>query len=131
MIKGLYEAHLPVSNIEKSITFYESLELELAFIRDNHAFFWIEKGKSWLGLWEVDQVKHPYHASIRHVAFQIDYKDMKETKTWLKERNIEVVNFFNVAPEDQPVLFNANSYNHAAIYFEDPDGNLLEFICPF
>lgn len=30
MIKGLYEAHLPVSDLQQSIIFYEKLGLELA-----------------------------------------------------------------------------------------------------
>ena len=39
MIKGLYEAHLPVSNLEKSITFYKKLGLELAYVKEKLAFF--------------------------------------------------------------------------------------------
>lgn len=31
MKKGLYEAHLPVSNLENSIVFYKKLGLELAY----------------------------------------------------------------------------------------------------
>nr|MDA8351818.1 VOC family protein [Bacillota bacterium] len=31
MIKGLYEAHLPVSNLAQSIEFYRNLGLELAY----------------------------------------------------------------------------------------------------
>jgi len=47
MIKGLYEAHLPVSDLERSIDFYKNLNLELAFQKEKVAFFWIEKGRSW------------------------------------------------------------------------------------
>ncbi|NIK11696.1 catechol 2,3-dioxygenase-like lactoylglutathione lyase family enzyme [Alkalibacillus almallahensis] len=45
MIKGLYEAYLPVSNIAKSIEFYSSLGLELAHHGEAVTFFGIEKGK--------------------------------------------------------------------------------------
>lgn len=31
MNKGLYEAHLPVSNLANSIEFYKKLELEIAY----------------------------------------------------------------------------------------------------
>lgn len=71
MIKGLYEAHLPVSDLKQSVLFYKELGLELDHIVDDKiAFLWIEKDKSWLGLWETDNVKLEYHPSIRHVAFQ-------------------------------------------------------------
>ncbi|MEN1938915.1 VOC family protein [Paenibacillus sp. 102] len=130
MIKGIYEGHLPVSNLEQSIKFYENLGLELASMGENLAFFWIEKGKSWLGLWEGSQVQIPYHVSIRHVAFQIDLEDMKKAKAWLKERSVDVVDIFHFSPERQPLVLPNYPHAHAAIYFEDPDGNLLEFISP-
>ncbi|WP_370589295.1 VOC family protein, partial [Thermoactinomyces sp. CICC 10521] len=63
LIKGLYEAHLPVSNLSDSIEFYKKLGLEIAYQSEKLAFFWIEKGRSWLGLWETDKVNTPYHPS--------------------------------------------------------------------
>lgn len=48
MIKGLYEAHLPVKNIEVSIEFYRKLGLKFAWHDEDTAFFWIEEEKSWL-----------------------------------------------------------------------------------
>ena len=43
MIKGLYEAHLPVSNLKRSIEFYRGLGLEFDHqVEDNLAFLWIE-----------------------------------------------------------------------------------------
>ena len=44
MIKGLYEAHLPVKNMKRSVAFYQGLGLELAHIGERVSFFWIEKG---------------------------------------------------------------------------------------
>ncbi|AVF28446.1 hypothetical protein ERICIV_04130 [Paenibacillus larvae subsp. larvae] len=70
MIKGLYEAYLPVRDIERSIEFYNKLGLELAYKNELVTFFWPEKGKIWLGLWPCEQVNIPCPASIRHVAFQ-------------------------------------------------------------
>lgn len=68
MIRGLYEAHLPVSNLQESIKFYQKLGLELASEQEKLDFFWIVKGESWLGLWESETVNLPYHPSIRHLA---------------------------------------------------------------
>lgn len=39
MIRGLYEAHLPVSNLDISIEFYKKLGLEVAFRKGKLAFF--------------------------------------------------------------------------------------------
>lgn len=67
MIKGLYEAHLPVSNLERSIEFYKNLGLEFDHsVDDKLAFLWIEKDKSWLGLWQTDQVEE-----INLITFQM------------------------------------------------------------
>lgn len=80
MIKGLYEAPLPVSNLENSIVFYQKLGLELAYKKGKIAFFWIVQGESWLGLWESDSVELKYHPSIRHLAFKIDEEDLEHVK---------------------------------------------------
>jgi catechol 2,3-dioxygenase-like lactoylglutathione lyase family enzyme len=130
VIKGLYEAHLPVSDLDRSIRFYESLGLELAHRTEGRAFFWTEKGRSWLALWVAEQVKIPYHVSIRHAAFRVELEDMDKAKEWLLERNIDVVNFYEFEPHQQPVVPPLFPQVHAAVYFEDPDGNLLELIAP-
>ncbi|MBN3552804.1 VOC family protein [Fictibacillus nanhaiensis] len=130
MIKGLYEAHLPVSNLKNSIEFYSRLDLEIAYQQENLVFFWIEKGKSWLGLWETDKAKTPYHPSLRHIAFQIDRDNMLTIKEWLEERDIEVSTNFGFPPEKQPLVLPNNPQAHAAVYFKDPDGNSIELIAP-
>jgi catechol 2,3-dioxygenase-like lactoylglutathione lyase family enzyme len=130
MIKGLYEAHLPVSDMGNSIDFYRKLGLEVAYESENVSFVWIEKGKSWLGLWEADQVNTPYHPSIRHIAFHVEAEDISEAKGWLKERGIEVREAFGFSPERQPLVLPNNPQAHACLYFHDPDGNSLEFIAP-
>lgn len=84
MIQGLYEAHLPVSNLNRSIEFYQKLSLALTWRNEKTAFFWIEEGKSWLGLWEAPELaKTPYHPSTRHIAFRIDFPDMRCAVEWL------------------------------------------------
>jgi catechol 2,3-dioxygenase-like lactoylglutathione lyase family enzyme len=130
MIKGLYEAHLPVSDIGNSIDFYRMLGLEVAYESENVSFVWIEKGKSWLGLWQADQVNIPYHPSIRHIAFHVEAEDIAEAKGWLLERGVEVREAFGFSPERQPLVLPNNPQAHACLYFHDPDGNSLEFIAP-
>ncbi|WP_202081292.1 VOC family protein [Caldalkalibacillus salinus] len=126
MIKGLYEAHLPVKDLKNSIIFYENLGLELAWQSETVAFFWIVKGESWLGLWEGEEYKTPYAPSLRHVAFTIDYNDMKNAVEWLRNKGISAVPFGNrtsVEPFVRPYQGNAS------VYFKDLDGNSLEFMC--
>lgn len=126
MILGLYEAHLPVSNKKRSIEFYSKLGLELAWQDEETAFFWIEKEKSWLGLWEGEEHKIPYHPSVRHVAFRVSCEDLKNSITWLNSINIEPVPFgrrTSVEPFIRP------NQGNASVYFNDPDGNSLELMC--
>ncbi|MCK1994766.1 VOC family protein [Peribacillus muralis] len=130
MIKGLYEAHLPVSNLDVSIEFYKRLELELAYRNERLAFFWIEKGHSWLGLWETEQVNIPYHPSIRHIALQVEREDMENAKGWLKEKGMQIKTAFGFPPEQQPLVLPNDPHAHGAIYFHDPDGNSIELIAP-
>jgi catechol 2,3-dioxygenase-like lactoylglutathione lyase family enzyme len=126
MIKGLFEAHLPVSDLEVSISFYKNLGLDMAYRDEETAFFWIEKGMSWIGLWEGKEVQTPYHPSLRHLAFRVEYEFMKQSLNWLKERNIEAVPFGTRKKIDP---FVRPYQGNASVYFNDPDGNSLEFMC--
>jgi catechol 2,3-dioxygenase-like lactoylglutathione lyase family enzyme len=126
MILGLYEAHLPVRNLEESINFYQKIGLKIAWKDDETVFFWIEEEKSWLGLWEGLEYKTPYHPSLRHFAFRVDYEFLKQSIEWMKSRDIQPVPFGNrksIEPFVRP------HQGNASVYFEDPDGNSLEFMC--
>jgi catechol 2,3-dioxygenase-like lactoylglutathione lyase family enzyme len=125
MIKGLFEAHLPVSDLEVSIEFYKKLGLEFAYRDEETAFFWIERGMSWLGLWEGKEVQTPYHPSLRHIAFRVEYEFMKQSLNWLKERNIEAVPF-GVRGTNAPFI--RPYQGNTSVYFTDPDGNSIEFM---
>ncbi|MEP6699674.1 MAG: VOC family protein [Bacteroidota bacterium] len=126
MIKGLYETHLFVENLQRSIDFYKNiLELEFCHFEEKRkiAFFWIGKPKEYLlGLWE----KPKEEMEIRHFAFRCDAGDiLNKSVPYLKERNIRPYNFLKDGTE-RPMVF---AWMPAiAIYFNDPDGNVLEFI---
>ncbi|MDO7908230.1 VOC family protein [Paenibacillus sp. JX-17] len=126
MIKGLYEAHLPVRNLKTAEAFYTKLGLELAWRDDETLFYWLEKGKSWLGLWEGKEVDTPYHPSLRHIAFRVSYSSLAEAEQWLGSIGVKAVPFggrTSVAPFIRPYQGNGS------IYFKDPDGNSLELMC--
>lgn len=126
MIKGLYETHINVRNLEQSIDFYNTkLGLKLCHIEKERriAFFWVGNDKQqMLGLWESKL--EPFEK--RHFAFEcsVDFI-LNESISYLKSRNIVPYNFLK-NKEEKPMVF---SWMPAiAIYFLDPDGNELEFI---
>lgn len=126
MIKGLYEAHLPVKNLEISMEFYGKLGLKFAWRDEETVFFWIEEGRSWLGLWQGEEYQTPYHPSLRHIAFDVSYEDLKKSLTWLESIQVEAVPFgrrTSVEPFIRP------HQGNASVYFKDPDGNSLELMC--
>lgn len=126
MIKGLYEAHLPVSNLEVSIEFYKKLGLSMAWRDEETAFFWMEEGRSWIGLWEGKEVQTPYHPSLRHLAFRVTYEDLKQSLQWLKSIGVTAIPFGNRTSIEP---FIRAHQGNASVYFNDPDGNSLELMC--
>ncbi|TMW70982.1 VOC family protein [Alteribacter natronophilus] len=129
MIKGLYEAHLPVRSLEHSVTFYKGLGLTYSHsVEDRLAFLWIEEGKSWLGLWDSENVELPYHPSTRHIAFEVTLPDLKKAVEWLLGLGHEPREVFGFEPVE-PFVIAGEASAHAKIHFNDPDGNSLELIC--
>jgi catechol 2,3-dioxygenase-like lactoylglutathione lyase family enzyme len=126
MIKGLYETHLFVENLERSMEFYgNTLELKQCRFNDERrtAFFWIGEDKQFmLGLWE----KPKQEIDIRHFAFQCEADwILNESENYLKSRNINYWNFLN-DDTNGPMVF--VWMPAISIYFSDPDGHELEFI---
>jgi lactoylglutathione lyase len=126
MIKGLYETHLFVENLERSIEFYKNvLGLEQCYFEEERrvVFFWIGKPKeAMLGLWE----KPKEEIDKRHFAFRCEKEDiLTKSIDYLKQRNLKPYNFLKDGTEI-PMVF---AWMPAiAIYFDDPDGHHLEFI---
>lgn len=126
MIKGLFETHLYVEDLEKSIDFYKNvLGLKQCGYNAERkiAFFWIGKPKeAMLGLWEKPKAE----IDIRHFAFRSDLDDvLNKSVDFLKSKNLKPYNFLK-DDSDKPMVF---AWMPAlAIYFNDPDGHILEFI---
>lgn len=131
MITGLYETHLEVSNLERSIEFYQRLGLQLALIdqRRSIAFFWVgQPGEFMLGLWQTSEgveLGPNRPMATRHFAFRVSADDIKNAKTWLAERGIECQNGQG-KPTEEPIVHRWMAA--AVVYFPDPDGNLLELV---
>ena len=125
MIQGLYETHIQVRDLAKSVAFYtEVLGLRVAHRDPTRpiVFLWIGTGKDYmLGLWQEETNFQP-----RHFAFRVDKEDiLNYAVDYLKTRDLTPYNFLKDGIE-APMVF---AWMPAlAIYFNDPDGNQLEFI---
>lgn len=126
MIKGLYETHLPVENLDTSIQFYKNiLGLEQGYFDAERraAFFWIGKSQeAMLGVWE----KPKEEIDRRHIAFRCNLEDIvQKSVDYLKARKLQPYNFLQDGTE-KPMVF---AWMPAvSVYFNDPDGHQLEFI---
>jgi len=125
-IQDLFETHLTVSDLRRSMAFYaETLGLELAqFLGDRKiAFYWIGgRGNSMLGLWQA-QVGSPVQPL--HIAFRVELADMLKADEHLRAANIAPLDF-DRNPTTEPVVL--AWMPAASLYFHDPDGHLLEFL---
>jgi lactoylglutathione lyase len=126
MIKGLFETHIHVSSLERSMNFYgKVLGLELGRYEEERrvAFYWLGNcGEAMLGIWE----KPSEQVLQQHFAFRCEVDDVINLSVkYLKERNLSCNNFLNDGTE-RPMVF---AWMPAiSIYFNDPDNHSLEFI---
>ena len=91
--RGLFEAHLPVTDVARSIDFYvDKLGFELGFgSRDDPGalLLYTTGGVRWmLGLFRVDEIRHR-HPAEHHLAFRVPEADADRMVGWLRERGIE------------------------------------------
>jgi lactoylglutathione lyase len=126
MIKGLFETHIYVEDLARSIDFYSNtLGLTQCHYEEERkiAFFWIGKPKeAMLGIWEKPKAE----IDVRHFAFSCDVEDvLHKSVSFLESKNLKPYNFLNNG-DHKPMVF---AWMPAlAIYFNDPDGHALEFI---
>ena len=125
-IQGLWETHITVSDLDRSIGFYRDVVgLTLAHvIPERHvAFFWIGAPRqAMLGLWSI----HTSPMAMRlHYAFQVGIEDVIASVAALKKAGIQPLSG-DGRPIDEPQVI--PWVPAASVYFRDPDGHSLEFI---
>jgi lactoylglutathione lyase len=125
-VKGLFEAHLTVSNLQRSVDFYRDklgLQLALKTSDRNAAFFWIgDSHRSMLGLWSIGSA--PLGLTL-HIAFDVNLSDLLIAPQRLRDLGISPLTFFGEETDEPSVI---GWMPAAAIYFRDPDGHLIEFL---
>jgi len=125
-VAGLFETHLTVSDLERSVAFYRDVVgLQLAFQVPERAaaFFWIgEPGDAMLGLWSLGS--SPLGLSL-HVAFTAALDDVLGACDRLRALGATPLSFFATETTEPSVI---GWMPAAAVYLRDPDGHLLEYL---
>jgi len=125
-IQSLFEAHLTVTDLQRSIAFYRDVVgLQLAHVvPERHvAFFWIgPRGTAMLGLWATGS--GPQRMAL-HTAFRVSLPDVVLAPQALRSAGVTPLDFED-RPTDEPVVF--AWMPAASVFFYDPDGHLLEYI---
>src|SRR6476646_5154263 len=100
-LRGLFEAHLHVLDLERSMRFYENvlgLELGLHERERRAAFYWVGDGQStMLGLWEAPPWITDGSSNVirmQHIAFAVALEDMDNVIQNTKEKGVELRNLF-------------------------------------
>ena len=123
---GLFEAHLTVSDMPRSVAFYRDvvgLQLALQVPERGAAFFWIGgPGEAMLGLWSLGSA--PLALSL-HVAFKSPLEDVLTACDGLRSAGVTPLSFFGAETDEPSVL---GWMPAAAVYFRDPDGHMLEYL---
>jgi catechol 2,3-dioxygenase-like lactoylglutathione lyase family enzyme len=126
-INGLYESHLTVTDLPRSIAFYRDIVgLELAHTIPARAvaFFWVgARDRSMLGLWSIQS--SPIRLRL-HVAFQTDLDDLQRSIRALRSNGVVPRDGGGGAEIDEPIVL--PWMPAASVYFDDPDGHSLEYI---
>jgi GNAT superfamily N-acetyltransferase/catechol 2,3-dioxygenase-like lactoylglutathione lyase family enzyme len=123
---GLFEAHLSVSDLDRSIAFYRDvvgLPVALVLEERGAAFFWIgSPGRAMLGLWSLGSA--PMGLSL-HIALETSIEEVLGACDAMRANGVTPLSFFGAETTEPSVI---GWMPAAAVFFRDPDGHLIEYL---
>lgn len=125
-VGGLFETHLTVSDLSRSVEFYREvvgLSLALEVPERDAAFLWVGgPGEAMLGLWSLGSA--PIGVTL-HIAFTASIEEVLGAGDRLRSAGVTPLSFFGIETTEPSVI---GWMPAAAVYFRDPDGHLLEYL---
>lgn len=125
-ITGVYETHLPVRDLQRSIAFYRDvlgLPLARQLPERSVAFFWVGgKDQGMLGLWGNSSAPL---AMTLHFAFRADKQTVLDSCKLLKQKGVQPLGF-NGEDISDPVVI--GWMPAVTVYFKGPDGHSIEIL---
>ncbi|GGG69458.1 VOC family protein [Paenibacillus radicis (ex Gao et al. 2016)] len=110
---------LLTKNVEQLQQFYAQL-LGLPLLDRSKDSFTVLAGKSYLTFEQTEDAdENPYY----HFAFDIPQNKMDEAINWLSSKKISL----NLLPDHSYKTY-SKTWDATSIYFDDPSGNIIEFI---
>jgi lactoylglutathione lyase len=123
---GLFEAHLTVSDLDRSIAFWRDivgLPVALELPERGAAFFWVgSPGEAMLGVWTLGSA--PMGLSL-HIALKTSLEEVLSACDALRSVGVTPLSFFGEETAEPSVI---GWMPAAAVYFRDPDGHLIEYL---
>jgi lactoylglutathione lyase len=126
-IQGIFEAHITVRDLQRSIDFYRDVVgLEVGIMQPERpaAFFWVGgRGRSMMGIFSSGS--WPGTVFQHHVAFQVKLEDILAAPERLRSAGVTPLGGRR-EPITEPIVF--AWMPAASVFFDDPDGNIMEYI---
>jgi catechol 2,3-dioxygenase-like lactoylglutathione lyase family enzyme len=146
-ISGLHHLALVVKNMDRTIDFYNRVlgmplikTIDIPDGRGQHFFFDVGNGASLAFFWfpnapeaAIGIATPPYpkavsaHGSMHHVAFRVPADKLQEYRDILVAEGVEVTEtWYHNDPLDDITVKQTPTSFLGSIYFQDPDGMILE-----
>lgn len=102
IIEGIFETHLEVKNLDKSMEFYEKIGLLLGLFDKKRRRAFYTMGDECLSMISIVERESP---NLRHMAFRINIKNLKNMIHFLEARDITILPGWEGAITEEPMVY--------------------------